>query len=361
MLTMTTSPGWSELFKQIYSASPWPTLMLGEDGRVLGASDEPGNGSSQSALAAGTLRADASTADTSSADTALRDRAGHYLSLLRGDAPWLTPQEAHGLRTLPSGAVVSERLHLRRTEWGACLVIVAQPDLQPSPAADLQTARLASLGFMVAGVCHEVTNPLTSLHSIVQILRAEKQPSQALLDKGLANIAVNVKRILDISRRLVQFSRVGDEPRMRFAVDDAVEEAAHVLQQQGRLQHIDLQHQPDASAIVFGNIGPVREIFLNLFVNAAQAMAGRGRLRVVTRCAGPLVEVLVSDSGPGVPTGLACRVFEPFFTTRAAQLGTGLGLAICTEIALEHGGSIELRNHAPEGALFCVTLPRAPA
>ncbi len=352
---MTASPGWPELFRQIYSASPWPTLMLGENGRVLGASDEPGNG-----LTPGALTADPSAADASTADASLRDRAQHYLSLLRGDPPWLTPQEAHSLRTLPSGAVRCERLHLRRTEWGACLVIVAQPDLQPPQAADIQTARLASLGFMVAGVCHEVTNPLTSLHSIVQILRAEKQPSQALLDKGLANIAVNVKRILDISRRLVQFSRVGDEPRLRFAVDDAIDEAAHVLRQQGRLQDIELQHQPDPAAMVFGSIGQVREIFLNLFVNAAQAMAGRGRLRVVARSAGPVVEVLVSDSGPGVPSGLTRRVFEPFFTTRAAQLGTGLGLAICTEIALEHGGSIELRNRAPEGALFCVTLPRGP-
>lgn len=346
MLTMTGSRNWAELFEQIYSATPWPTLMLGEDGMVLGASDESGN---------------APTPSASTADAALRDRAKHYLGLLRGDVPWLTPQEADSLRMLPSGEVACERLYLRRTQWGACLAIVAQPDLRRSQAADLQTARLASLGFMVAGVCHEVTNPLTSLHSIVQILRAEKQPSPALLDKGLANIAVNVKRILDISRRLVQFSRVGDEPLLRFAIDDAIEEAAHVLRQQGRLQDIELHHQPDPSATVLGNIGQVREIFLNLFVNAAQAMTGRGQLSVVTRSTGQAIEVMVSDSGPGVPAGLTGRVFEPFFTTRAEQLGTGLGLAICTEIALEHGGSIELRNRSPEGAVFCVTLPKGRA
>ena len=345
---------WSELFEQIYSATPWPTLMLGENGVVLGASDESGTGASDESR-------NGTTPNESTADAALRDRASHYLGLLRGDVPWLTPQEADSLRTLRSGAVACERLHLRRTEWGACLVIVAQPDRRQSQAADLQTARLASLGFMVAGVCHEVTNPLTSLHSIVQILRAEKQPSQALLDKGLANIAVNVKRILDISHRLVQFSRVGDEPRLRFAVDDAIEEAAHVLRQQGRLQDIDLHHRPDASAVVLGNIGQLREIFLNLFVNAAQAMAGRGRLSIETRGTDAAIEVLVSDTGPGVPTRLATQIFEPFFTTRAEQLGTGLGLAICTEIALEHGGTIELRSRAPEGAVFCVTLPSGRA
>ena len=336
----------SELFEQIFSATPWPSLMLGEDGTVLAASDESGAGL---------------TSDATTADVPLRERAKHYLSLLRGNVPWLTPQEADSMRTLISGAQAYERIHLRRTAWGGCLVIVDQTDLRQLQAADIQTARLASLGFMVAGVCHEVTNPLTALHSIVQILRSEKQPSQALLAKGLDNIAINVKRILDISRRLVRFSRVGDEPRFRFAIDDAIEEAAHVLRQEGLLHDIELHLLPDPAATVFGNTGQAREIFLNLFVNAVQAMAGRGRLCVTTRDAGATIEVLVTDTGPGVPVGLAARIFEPFFTTRAEQLGTGLGLPICIEMAREHGGSIELRHSSPQGATFCVTLPKGHA
>ena len=341
------------VFTQIFSAAPWPMLMLGEDGTVLGASDEPGAG-----LAVGAPLRDVPMTDAPLTDAPLRERAPHYLGLLSGKLPWLTPQEADSIRTLASGAVACERIHLRRMSWGACLVIVDQTELRQLQVADIQTARLASLGFMVAGVCHEVTNPLTSLHSIVQILRSQRQPSQALLDKGLDNIAVNVKRILDISRRLVKFSRVGDEPRFRFAIDDAITEAAHVLRHEGLLHDIELQHQPDPSAIVFGNTGQAREIFLNLFVNAAQAMAGRGRLSVAARSAGQMVEVLVSDTGPGVPAGLAGRIFEPFFTTKADQHGTGLGLAICTEIAHEHGGSVELRHSSPQGAAFCVSLPK---
>ena len=336
----------SELFEQIFSATPWPTLMLDEDGTVLAASDESGA---------------SLTPDATTADVPLRERAKHYLSLLRGSVPWLTPQEADSVRTLISGAVAYERIHLRRTAWGGCLVIVDQTDLHRLQAEDTQTARLASLGFMVAGVCHEVTNPLTALHSIVQILRSEKQPSQALLAKGLDNIAINVKRILDISRRLVRFSRVGDEPRFRFAIDDAIEEAAHVLRHEGLLHDIELHHLPDPTATVFGNTGQAREIFLNLFVNAVQAMAGRGRLCVATRNAGAMIEVLVTDTGPGVPVGLADRIFEPFFTTKAEQLGTGLGLPICIEMAREHGGSIELRHSSPQGATFCVTLPKGQA
>jgi two-component system NtrC family sensor kinase len=333
----------SELFDEIFSASPWPMLMLGEDGTVLGASDESGEGFEQ-----GDLQADAT----------LRERCAHYLSTLRGDIPWLTPQEADSVRTLPSGAAVSERLHVRRTRWGACLVVVDQTHLRQLQTSDMQTARLAALGFMVAGVCHEVTNPLTSLHSIVQILRSVPQPSQELLGKGLDNIAVNVKRILGISRRLVNFSRVGDEPRVRFAVDAAIQEALYVLRHAGLLNDIELQYQPDPAACVFGDAGQVHEIFLNLFSNAVHAMAGRGTLSIATCGAGRTLEVLVGDTGPGVPVSAVGRIFEPFFTTKANAQGTGLGLAISKEIAHEHGGTVELRHTSAQGALFCVTLPK---
>jgi two-component system, NtrC family, sensor kinase len=331
------------LFEQVYAASPWPMLMIGLDGELLGASDDH-------ALAA----------PVAGADLPLRDRAPHYFGLLRGAVPWLTPQVVDSVRSLAAGGQLHERLHLRRTDWGACLAVIDRSEMQTPPPADAQTARLAALGFMVAGVCHEVTNPLTSLHSIVQILRSERQPSRELLDKGLNNIAVNVKRILDISRRLVTFSRVGDEPRARFAVDEAVEEALYVVRHEGLMQHVELQRQVDAGAIVFGSIGQAREIFLNLLVNAVQAMDGRGMLRVATRLVGEQVEVTIADSGPGVPEALRARIFEPFFTTKGETRGTGLGLAISNEIALEHGGSIELRESG-RGAAFCVVLPRATA
>lgn len=332
-----------ELFDSIFSASPWPMLMLGEDGTVLRTSDETGEW-----LACGDLQAEAT----------LRERAAHYVSKLRGDIPWLTPQEVDSVRTLQSGVSVCERIHVRRTHWGSCLVVVDQTPLRQLQISGMQTARLAALGFMVAGVCHEVTNPLTSLHSIVQILRSAPQPSQELLDKGLDNIAFNVKRILGISRRLVRFSRVGDEPRFRFTVDAAIQEAMYVLQHTGLLNDIELRYQPDPTAMVFGDAGQIHEIFLNLFSNAVHAMAGKGTLSIATCCAGRNLEVLVGDTGPGVPANAVGRIFEPFFTTKANAHGTGLGLAICKEIAQEHGGTVELRHTSAQGAMFCVTLPK---
>ncbi len=334
-----------DLFDQIYLASPWPMVMLGEDGAVLGTSDDV---------------SDPSVRPAQDQDLPLRKRATTYLSVLQGSMPWLSSHEADCMRALPTGAVVCERLILRRTPWGASLAVVDQTDLRRRQTADAQTARLAALGFMVAGVCHEVTNPLTSLQSIVQFLRSEKQPGPELLGKGLDNIAVNVERLLDISRRLVNFSRVGDEPRSRFAVGDMIEEALHVLREGRMLDTTDVRYHPDAAATVCGNPGQVREIFLNLFMNALQAMNGSGTLDISTRPSDNTVEVCIKDTGPGIPPALAERIFEPFFTTRAQANGTGLGLAISAEIAREHGGRIGLRHSDAGGATFCLTLPSAP-
>lgn len=331
-----------ELFDLVFSTSPWPMLMIGEDGAVLAGSDE-GPGTSSAACW--------------SPEGRLRDRAAQYLAALHGEVPWLTPQAADCVRTLPSGVTLHERVFVRRAPWGACLVVVDQTELRQAQSTDLQTARLAALGFMVAGVCHEVTNPLTSLQSIVQILRSEGQPSRELLDKGLDNIANSVKRILEISRRLVRFSRVGDEPRHRFAIDDAIEEALYVLRHDGLLEEVDVRHRPDRAATVHGHIGQVREILLNLLVNAAQAMDGKGRLSIETRSDARTVVVRIDDTGPGIPEHAVSRIFEPFFTTKASSQGTGLGLAISAEIAREHGGSVELRHTSAQGTSFALALP----
>lgn len=315
--------------------------MVGESGEILAASDDdlPPHGG----------------------DLPLRKRAAAYLAALRGDPPWLTPQQVQCSRRGSSDRLVHETLHVRRTEWGASLVVVEAPPEQRVQATDLQTTRLAALGFMVAGVCHEITNPLTSLKSMVQILSSEKEPDRALLERGLQTIARDVHRLLEITRRLVKYSRTGDEPLRPFAIDDAVVEALAVLRQGELLARVRVRHDPEPAARVVGHLGQIREVLLNLLVNALQAMGGEGRLAIETRVHGRCVEVRVQDSGPGVPADVAQRIFEPFFTTHPDTDGTGLGLAICMEIAVEHGGRIELLGSSGEGATFRLTLPSVEA
>lgn len=329
-----------EMLVAMLGVLPWPALMLGPEGAVLLASDEltpqPGP-----AWAPGSLRA----------------RAPHLLSHL-GAAPWLHDNERAVTRTLASGATVQERVLLRRAPWGACLIVMGEvPSAQHPLVIDVQTARLAALGFMVAGVCHEISNPLTSLKSVVQILRSEADPSPELLKKGLDNIAASVRKILDISRRLVTFSRVGDEPRAPVLVDLVIDEALQTLREEGLLDAVDLHRSTDASATVLGNAGQLAEVFLNLVLNAVQAMEGGGRLGIDTHATQGWVAVVVSDSGPGLSPAVHERIFEPFFTTKSASHGTGLGLSISREIVIEHGGRLDAERVA-RGASFRVELPR---
>lgn len=330
-----------DVFDAVFAAIPWPALMLGHDGAVMLTSEEVGV-----------------PAARPERPPSLRERAGHYIAALRGEPSWLTPQEVDTTRALPSGEVAHERIILRRTDWGACLIVIDQTEPRQLEAADIQTARLAALGFMVAGVCHEISNPLTSLHSVVQLLRSGGRPDDRMLEKGLSSIESSVKKILDISRRLVMFSRVGDEPRSQFAVDVAIDEALQVMRQEKLLDRIELQWSADPGALVFGNTGQLAEVFLNLFMNAVQAMRGSGRLSIRTADAGKSVEVIVSDSGPGISEAVLARMFEPFFTTKPSGQGTGLGLAISSEIVAEHGGKLAVEHSPGPGASFRVELPR---
>ena len=327
----------------VFDSLPWPVIMLDEEGQVIYVTKEVGL----------TNRID----DQILGKASLEELFPEYYSVLRGEIPWLTPQEADITRQLPEG-VKHERIWLRRVQWGACLIVVDQTEWRKLANTDLQTARLAALGFMVAGVCHEVSNPLAAIHSMVQILRSDQNIGPEVLEKGLTNIAANVKRILDISRRLVDFGRAGDEPRTPFPVDLSIEDALVVLRQNRYSERIELRLEPDPNALVFGNIGQMQEVFSNIILNAIQAMEGHGRICVTTRRNGAKrIEVVIRDNGPGIPPEFIPRVFEPFFTTKSAGRGTGLGLAISYELVHEHGGTIRVENNPDGGASFYVELP----
>ena len=128
------------------------------------------------------------------------------------------------------------------------------------------------------------------------------------------------------------------------------------------LDHLELHWNADPTALVFGNIGQLSEVFLNLFLNAVYAMAmagaGAGRLSINTVNAGARVQVVVSDTGPRISDAVLARLFEPFFTTKPTGEGTGLGLVISNEIVIEHGGTLTAHRTSSDGASFCVELPR---
>jgi C4-dicarboxylate-specific signal transduction histidine kinase len=255
------------------------------------------------------------------------------------------------MRSAPPGARESTTLALG--ELGECTLTVVRP-------ADAQTQRLAALGFMLAGVCHEVSNPLAAIHSMLQILQSKRGVSAQTLDKGLASIGANIARVLAITRKLGDFSRVGGEAPGRVAIDAAMEAAIALLRHSEQAPGVSVAYRGARTAAVPARAGQLEQVFFNILLNAAQAMRGDGRIEAAARVDGPTAVVTIRDSGPGIAPQNLARVFDPFFSTKPAGEGVGLGLAISNEIAHELGGAIQATNQPQGGACFEITLPLAP-
>lgn len=228
----------------------------------------------------------------------------------------------------------------------------------PPAAADPQTQRLASLGFMLARVCHEVSNPLAAVSSMVQILRSKRGVTPETIEKGLASIEANIARVLEITKKLGDFSRVAGDAPAALPIDDVVDAAASLLRHSPVGRGVTLDYQRAPGAVVPARPGELQQVVFNILLNAAQAMSGKGRIQAAARLESDRVELRIRDSGPGIPPAHLARVFDPFFTTKQPGEGTGLGLAISYEIVHELGGSLHASNAPEGGACFVIVLPR---
>jgi two-component system sensor histidine kinase HydH len=214
---------------------------------------------------------------------------------------------------------------------------------------------LASLGRLLAGVAHEVRNPLAGIRSTVQLW--QRLPDQACTPASMEAMLQAVDRLNGLVSRLLYFARTGwDEPRP-VDVNAVVRETLELVRAQAEGQGVRLEADlAPTLPTTSGSAPALQQVVLNLAANALQAMPHGGRLRLQTRAVeGPLpVELLVTDTGAGVSAQARPHLFEPFFTTRPE--GTGLGLALCREIVRQHGGSIDLEEGGAAGAVFRVLL-----
>ena len=329
----------AELVYPLLDRLPVPLFLLDDDGEVLFC-----NCAMRSKL------------PQASCGTSLRSVMPDYHAALAGDLH--TPRSVRVTRQV-GGLTLHESLNLSRSPAGTCLTVYDQTELAEREAADAQSARLAALGFMVAGVCHEVANPLSAIHSMVQILQSKRGVSQETLDKGLANIASNISRVLTITRKLGDFSRVGSDRPAPVSVDDSVEEAVALLRHSPWGAMVDVEYSGMPQVQVLARSGQLEQVIFNILLNAAQAMQGTGSIEAVTALdSGGRVTLTVRDDGPGIAPENLSRVFETFFTTKPGGEGTGLGLAISFEIIHELGGTIRASNNPGGGACFRIELPR---
>ncbi len=214
--------------------------------------------------------------------------------------------------------------------------------------------RLSALGELSAGMAHEIRNPLGSIRGTAEIL----QEGFSADDRRYEFARILVKEV-DRLNRVVQdfltFARPDPPQREEFTPREVLEEVLQLVQQPARSQRVELELQVDTARSLCGHREQLKQVFLNLVLNALQAMPEGGRLAVNVDGEGGGIVVRFRDTGSGIPPEVQDRVFNPFFTTR--REGTGLGLAITQRIVSGHGGTIEIAESSERGTVFAVTLP----
>jgi len=223
--------------------------------------------------------------------------------------------------------------------------------------------KMASIGLLAAGVAHEVNTPLTGISSFTQMLLEGADPNDpktVLLEK----IERQTFRAAKIVNGLLNLSRPGTASNERIDVDlnAVITDVFSLLEHQFAVGSIKVRRELSSSAAtVLGIEHQLQQVFLNLFLNARDAMPRGGWLSVSTRVEGDRVVAEIADTGSGIPSEQIARIYDPFFTTKSIGRGTGLGLSITYGIVREHDGTIDCDSAVGQGTRFTLALPLAPA
>src|SRR5688572_25898502 len=268
--------------------------------------------------------------------------------------------------------------------------------------AMIRTEKLASVGRLGAGIAHEVGNPLGAILGYLSLLERGADDTKKDMIKAAEREARRIDRIV---RGLLDYSRPREAVAQPVDVNAVLKDTIDLVETQGVFTRLHLRYELDTDTLVRGDPYQLQQVFVNLLVNAAQAMESRNdaeltvtthrrhteavthtparrkgdpvgidyshRRRLATTArwpagdpeteSGEIVEVMIADNGPGIPAELLDQVFEPFVTTKEPGQGTGLGLAVCARLVESMGGAIHAENQEGGGAVFRVLLPAIPA
>ncbi len=217
--------------------------------------------------------------------------------------------------------------------------------------------KMASIGLLAAGVAHEVNTPLTGISSFTQMLLEGADP-QDPRTRLLEKIERQTFRAAKIVNGLLTLSRPTSSDRSSFDVNVVIADVLSLLEHQFETHRIRVRRElSDTPVVVRGLEHKLQQVFLNLFLNARDAMPKGGWLSIATRAEGNRAIVEVSDTGSGIPSEYLARIYDPFFTTKAIGQGTGLGLSITYGIVREHEGSIECESGLGQGTRFILSFP----
>jgi PAS domain S-box-containing protein len=229
-----------------------------------------------------------------------------------------------------------------------------------------QAERLSALGVLSAGVAHEINNPLAYVVLNLEVMEREltksnSQPTPEQLLERVRQARHGAERVATIVRDLKTFARADGWTRGPVRIESVLESALDVAHSETAKSARVTRRYADVPPVL-GNGARLEQVFLNLVLNAAQAMPegepGKHEIRIELASNGDTVRVEISDNGAGMPPDVLDRIFDPFFTTKPPGIGTGLGLPICRSIVRAHGGELDVKSTPGHGSTFTVLLPR---
>ncbi|MEJ2108791.1 MAG: ATP-binding protein [Acidobacteriota bacterium] len=221
----------------------------------------------------------------------------------------------------------------------------------------LQSEKLSSIGLLAAGVAHEINTPIAGISSYTQMLLKDF-PESNRHRKVLEKIESQTFRAAEIISGLLNFSRLSGSEFSELDINQLIHSSLTLLNHQFQGNHIKVESKFDPSLpTVYGNSGKLQQVFINLFLNAKDAMPSGGNLLIETGMNDSMVIIDISDNGMGISEENRKKIFDPFFTTKTIGKGTGLGLSVSYGIIQEHGGRILVDSNTGEGTRFKLKLP----
>jgi len=257
-------------------------------------------------------------------------------------------------------------------EWGRTLeqkVVKATSELHKAQAESARSEKLASVGLLAAGIAHELNNPLTGVLTFSYLVR-KNLPDGSPDAEDLDLVIRETKRCAAIIRRLLDFSREKTPEKTFSNLNLLIDETVQLIAQAAQVNNIEIKTElDDQLPAIWIDEDLIKQVIMNMLVNAQHAIEGEGLITVRTRLLSPgecpdsiaepgeMVEIAITDTGCGIPEADLQRIFDPFFTTKGVGKGTGLGLSVSHGTIESHGGVTEVESLVGEGTEFRIYLP----